>query len=283
MQQPIPLRQVDLPGRGPLAFREIAGPPHAPTLVLLHGLAATALLNWGPSLGALGRGFRVLAPDHRGHGRGLRPRGEFRLEDCADDAARLTEALGIERFIAVGYSMGGPIAQLVWRRHRARTAGLVLCATAARFAGTEQRRAAVALAPLVSLAARWMPSKVWQEAASRRIEQGVANPELQRLLEEEIAGTDPAAVVEAAAALARFDSRPWLGDIDVPTAVLVTGSDEHVPPRRQEALAAAIPAARTYPVVGNHYVCVARPERFVPVLYEACQAVASAQPVRVIS
>ena len=48
--------------------------------MLLHGWSATADLNWHPSFGPLSRHFRVLAIDQRGHGRGLRPDGPFRLE-----------------------------------------------------------------------------------------------------------------------------------------------------------------------------------------------------------
>ena len=49
----------------------------------------------------------------------------FRLEDCADDIAALLAALGVDRCIAVGYSMGGPIAQLLWQRHPHLVDGLV--------------------------------------------------------------------------------------------------------------------------------------------------------------
>lgn len=65
----------------------------------------------------LSRRFRVIAVDHRGHGRGIRSRRRFRLADCADDAVAVADQLGVERFVAVGHSMGGPIAQLVWKRH----------------------------------------------------------------------------------------------------------------------------------------------------------------------
>ena len=53
----------------------------------------------------------------------------FRLEDCADDVVALADELGVRSFIPVGYSMGGPIAQLVWKRHPSRVEGMVLCAT----------------------------------------------------------------------------------------------------------------------------------------------------------
>ena len=88
-----PGRRVELPGRGTTFVREIAGPSGAPTLVLLHGWMTTADLNWCTSYGALGRHFRVLALDHRGHGQGIRSR-RFRLEDCADDSRCLNTRTG---------------------------------------------------------------------------------------------------------------------------------------------------------------------------------------------
>ena len=107
----------------------------APTVVLLHGLLATADLNWSGSYAALTQHFRVVALDHRGHGRGIRSRGTFRLEDCADDVAAVADVLDLPTFVPVGYSMGGPIAQLMWRRHPDRVEGLVLCATSHNFRG----------------------------------------------------------------------------------------------------------------------------------------------------
>src|SRR5690349_23831945 len=47
-----------------------------------------------------------------------------RLADCADDAAALLETLGTGPVIAVGYSLGGPVAQLLWKRHPDLVSGL---------------------------------------------------------------------------------------------------------------------------------------------------------------
>lgn len=273
-------RTLELPGRGTSFVREIAGPKHAPTLVLLHGLSATGLLNWGPSLHALGQGFRVLALDQRGHGRGIRLRGRFRLEDCADDAVALADLLEIDQIVPVGYSMGGPVAQLIWRRHRERVAGLVLCATAGHFADRRQRQAAALLSPLISLAARATPGSVWKEAGGRAL-QNIEHPEMRQRIQQEVSGTNPAAVVEAGAALARFDSGRWVGRIDVPTAVVVTLQDQLVEPARQLELAEAIPGSTTHRVNADHYACVARPDLFVPTLFEACRSVAVRRAVRV--
>ena len=116
---------VDLPGRGTTAVWQCAGPPHAETLVLLHGVAMTAELCWFRVLEQLGRQFRIVAPDLRGHGDGIPLRGSrFRLEDSVDDIAALADVLDIKRFAAVGYSIGGMVAQLLWRRHPHLVSGL---------------------------------------------------------------------------------------------------------------------------------------------------------------
>ena len=105
---------MELPGRGTTFVRRIAGPPNAPTVLLLHGWTASADLNWFTCYRPLAQHYRVLALDHRGHGRGIRSKAAFRLEDCADDAIAVCDVLGIDQVIPIGYSMGGPIAQLLW-------------------------------------------------------------------------------------------------------------------------------------------------------------------------
>ena len=178
---PVPLpagRPVLLPGRGQTFVREAPGPPGAPTLLLLHGWTVTADLNWFACYAPLAEHFRVVAMDHRGHGQGIRSRRPFRLEDCSDDAAALAVELGIDRLVPVGYSMGGPIAQLLWRRHPDLVAGLVLSATACSFSNPDARSRAYFSALLgLSVVARFTPSQVRQQVADsliRRRLQGAA-------------------------------------------------------------------------------------------------------------
>lgn len=125
-------RLVHVPGRGELFVRD-SGPPadgDRPPVLLLHRWMFASDLNWWPVFAALhDHGHRVLAVDHRGHGRGLRTPQPFRLSHCSDDAAVLVDTLGCGPVIAVGYSMGGPIAQLMARDHPDAVRALVLCAT----------------------------------------------------------------------------------------------------------------------------------------------------------
>ena len=92
--------------------------------------------------------------DHRGHGRTPSGVESFTLGDCADDAFAVADALGVDRLIAVGYSMGGPIAQLMWRRQPNRVDGLVLAATSRDFGGRVRDRILFQLLPLVVAASR---------------------------------------------------------------------------------------------------------------------------------
>ena len=264
---------MELPGRGTTFVRSLPGPPGAPTLVLLHGWTASADLNWFRCYEPLGEHYRVLALDHRGHGKGIRSKKTFRLEDCADDAVAVCDVLGIEQFIPVGYSMGGPVAQLMWHRHRERVAGLVLCATAGYFASSREERLSflgisglAALARLTPSQARsWLTEQFYLQHKTTEWEPWAIN---------EASLHDWRAVLEAGRAIGSFSSREWLGEISAPTSVLITMRDRVVPVRRQVRLFESIRGAEAFRVDGDHDAVVANAERFVPTLLRAVHSVA---------
>jgi 3-oxoadipate enol-lactonase len=271
-------RDIELPGRGRTSIREVHGPQGAPTLVLLHGLAATGRLNWFATLRSLSERFRVIVVDHRGHGRGIRTH-HFRLADCADDAVAIADHLGIESLIAVGYSMGGPIAKLCWSRHRDRVRGLVLCATADHFMRPQARGVASAVFPGMIVTARLLPG-FFRDRIIDGMTRGLPQGERRDFVRREMENTDPATVMQATRALIRFSSHDWAAGIDVPTAVVVTTDDQLVPPSRQYRLAASIPGAKIFEVAADHLACVRAASRFVPVLLAACEYVDARAPTR---
>ena len=174
---------VELGDRGATFVCDIPGPhPDAPTLLLVHGLGATALLNWAPAFQSLSSQFRVVALDLRGHGRSSAPERRFRLSDCADDVAAAARALGIERCVLVGYSMGSQVAQLVWRRHPELIEGLVLSAASRNFKGKPGERLFFTALPAVIGAVQLMlpapPAAVRQQADAFEAEPG---PTVRRL------------------------------------------------------------------------------------------------------
>jgi 3-oxoadipate enol-lactonase len=270
-----PGRPVVLPGRGTTFAIDIAGPPGAPTLLLLHGLVASSYLNWFPAFGPLSEHFRVVATDLRGHGRGIPLSGHFRMSDSADDAALVARQLGVDRFIVVGYSLGGPVAQMVWYRHRDQVAGLVLCATSRNFMGTRRERAF--FRSLVGLSAAADLSRHLPGLSGARsqppVPDGLDGARMTSFALSELRRTSPRAVLEAMTALGRFSSHRWIGDIDVPTAVVVTTRDRAIGSGRQSRLADAIPGATVHPTEAGHTACVLGSSRFVPALLDACLSV----------
>jgi 3-oxoadipate enol-lactonase len=271
----VPLgRRVRLAGRGTTFVRELAGPPGAPTLVLLHGFMASGGLNWFRAFDALSQEFHVLAPDLRGHARGIRSRRHMRLADCADDVAALVNELGGTKVIAAGYSMGGPVAQLLWRRHPDKVAGLVLCATAPNFSTGSRRMSDAYLASLAGLT-RVAGQFAAVPAAGANVLRRVRANRPAGFLEwaaDEMRRHDVRMLTEAARSMIRFDCRSWIGDIDVPTAVLRTNRDRLVDPARQTELVTSIPGARLVEHADGHLAC-ARTSFIAPML-GACRDVA---------
>lgn len=85
-----------------LAYRDVG---EGSALVLLHGFTGTSA-NWDSRLSEFSEHHRVVAPDLRGHGRSFNPSGSFTHRELAEDLFALLDHLGIERFSAIGTSMG---------------------------------------------------------------------------------------------------------------------------------------------------------------------------------
>ncbi len=266
---------MDLPGRGRTFVRETPGPPGAPVVLLLHGLSATGGTNWATTFAPLGHRYRVIAVDHRGHGRGMRC-DHFRLGDCADDVAALADVLGIDRFIPVGYSMGGPIAQLIWHRHPERVAGMVLCATSRDFRGRIDDRVLFLGIGGLNVGLHSLPKAFgvtgWSAIAGI-LAGGLVTADLRRWSAGELRGHDPRLICEAALALGGFSSRSWIDEIDIPVAVIATAHDQMVPLRRQLKLAEHIPSAVLHPIDGDHFAVTRRADQFLAALLESCDEV----------
>ncbi|MEY3656580.1 MAG: hypothetical protein RL114_938 [Actinomycetota bacterium] len=264
---------MPLPGRGTTYFRELEGPVGAPTLILLHGWTATADLNWFMCYEQLGQHFRVIALDHRGHGRGIRTNRSFKLSDCADDAVALADQLGIEKFIPVGYSMGGTVAQLVWKRHAHRVSGLVLAATSGHFVSERKERVGFTVMAGIGALSRIVPSSV-RESISHRLYVSRKTMTWEPWAAKEASGHEWRLILEAGATLGLYDSRKWLPQVDVPTAMIITTADHVVATERQRELAELVPNIFVQTIDADHDAVYARAEEFVPMLVNACLNVA---------
>src|SRR5918992_1129146 len=271
---PVRTRLLDLPGRGRTVVEDAPGPPGAPTLVLLHGVALTAQLNWGGIVEPLRANYRVVMLDLRGHGNGVRT-SDFRLEDCADDIAAAAAKLGIDRLIAVGYSMGGLVAQLLWRRHPELVSGLVLCSTARNVSGSPWERTTALTLPFLLAGAAWMPALHVLRAdvvGAALLDSGITPADRQWALSQ-MRRTSLIDALAAVRSVAVFTSHTWIGSVDVPSAVVVTRHDRVVHAHRQHKLARALPDSTVIEIDGGHDVFLGAPARLAAAIEAACAAV----------
>ncbi|WP_232680302.1 alpha/beta fold hydrolase [Nocardioides sp. R-C-SC26] len=267
-------RVLELPDRGRAVVYDTGAPtPDAPTVLLLHGLATTGALCWYGVLDSLRATHRVVLFDQRWHGRGITSE-RFSLEECADDAAAVLDALEIERAIVVGYSMGGALAQVIAHRHPDRLAGLVLCSTAAAWIGSLGDRAFYPF--LHALNDRIRPfthSRVAARAAGLPPVPAPPSGDLSAWAWAEFRSTSAWSLPEALGELGRFDARAWLPDVTVPSAVVVTARDRAIPTRRQREMAALLPDCHVFESPGGHASIVFDTAHWLPQFVAAVEDV----------
>jgi 3-oxoadipate enol-lactonase len=265
-----------------IPFRFVEGPPGARTLLLLHGLTSTADLCWFAAFERLGRTYRLVAPDLRGHGEAAAT-GKVTMDEMAADMSFLLGALGIESAVAAGYSMGGVVAQCLWRRRPELLEGLVLCATAADFR-PESPAGWAGLAARASLldAALHLPASAQAQLATRIGAAGVRRTSARALAgsdpvqdwaRAQLQRNDPLGVLAATVALRRTRTTAWVKRIKTAVALVIPTEDAVVPVGRQRALAASLPLSEVFELHGGHGVFVEDPESFAGALSEAVDSV----------
>lgn len=266
-------RWLDLPGRGRTWLTE-TGDPDAPALILLHAVGCTGTLTWFTAMARLSERYRVITFDQRWHGRGIMS-DRFAVTDCADDVAAVIAALGLERPIIAGYSMGGVVAQRTWRQHPRLVGGLVLAATTSHFRGALAETAFHQGMEFSMRALHLFSRLSVARAAAGRTARALHVPptETGQWALAQWNSTSPLAIGQAVASLGRHNSRPWLKRIDVPTAVVVTTKDHVIPVERQRDMAWQIPGATVHEAPCGHAGCVLEASTFVPTFASAVDSV----------
>jgi 3-oxoadipate enol-lactonase len=260
-------RIVRVPGLGELFVRDTGG--SGQPLLLLHGWMFPSDLNWWRTYAPLAAaGYRVLALDARGHGRGLRPDASFTLAACASDAAALVRRLDCGPVIAVGYSMGGPVASLMAHQHPDTVSGLVLCATAREWKDPRMKALWNGMG-LLRLFLSAFPRQSWRWGLRWA---GFPDSPVTSWVAAELSRGSGRDIAEAGRELGRFDSRTWIGQIEVPSAVVVTTRDTAVPPRKQRELAESL-RAPTFEIACDHSGVTVHGEEFAAVLLRAIESV----------
>jgi pimeloyl-ACP methyl ester carboxylesterase len=249
---------------------ETFGEPGRPAVLLVMGIGAQ-MIGWPDDFcRALAIGRHVVRFDNRDAGESQWLEGQvdleacaagdtssavYTLEDMADDAIELLDALAIRAAHVVGASMGGMIAQTLAIRHPERVLSLTsVMSTTGEPGVAESTEAAVGV--LLAPPARSRDEAMERAVAASRVIGSPGIPRDEQDVRDRAArawdrGVNPAGFArQLAAVYASGDRTPALRSIDVPTLVVHGEDDPLIPVGGGRATAAAIPGAELWTVPG---------------------------------
>jgi len=248
------------------------GEPAAAPILLVSGLGAQ-MIGWDEGLCELlaGNGFHVIRFDNRDAGLSTRIeeagppdlvaaqagdiKPAYRLEDMADDAVALLDALGIPASHIVGSSLGGFIGQLIALNHPGRVLSLTLIMSGPSGKDGVRGRAEAAQI-FTTVPGPTREERIARAIENRRILTGPGNPfdeeyerrRAERLYDRSYYPTGLGRQLLASlAAPSRLDRLP---QVRVPTLVIHGLDDPLLPVENGRRIAAAIPGARLLEIEG---------------------------------
>lgn len=243
-------------------YRETLGA--GPDLVLLHGWGQNAAV-WEETVRALSTEFRVTLVDLPGHGLSPLPEGDYTPDVLAAAIADAVPA----RAVWLGWSLGGFIALARARQAPQTVTGLVLVASAARFARADDWPHGMDPELLAQFATelerdyratleRFMALEAWGSPDVRQTVKTLRERLLRR------GEPHPQALRAGLDILRQADLRAALPHITAPTLLLLGANDRLVRPEAGTATAAQLPKATVDIIAGaGHAPFLTQPERFV--------------------
>jgi 3-oxoadipate enol-lactonase len=243
--------RVDIAGIE-LSYRDSGG--EGTPVVLIHGFPFEASL-WDPQFTALGRKFRLIAPDLRGFGASAVPEDPdpYSMAAFADDVVGLLDHLDVPAAVVGGLSMGGYVTLEILRRYPKRVRALVLADTRADADAPEVRQRREAQIRQVS--ERGGDSLVDGMVAALLSEQTRSrSPETEAALRAVMDQDDGAWIGGLTAMLGRADSSGLLRDIAVPSLIIVGEHDAIAPPDVAREMHARIAGSRLVVIEGAGHV-----------------------------
>jgi pimeloyl-ACP methyl ester carboxylesterase len=232
-------------------YYELTGPEDAPVVIQFGG-GLFGRHNFGAvNDGFRENGFRLLSFDARGYGASTAPREQYTIEMWANDGAKLLDAVGLDRVLVHGTSMGGMIAIAFTALHGDRV--IATCADVAFAKPDVYRRT------LFRVWRRMAESMPWDDFSDHVTTQAVG----ARFLEEEGAGTfelvrsvigwnDPYTVRQACVAMEEMDLTPLVAQIERPLLMTNGTYDILCPPVLAPSGLGARKMAEMNPLITTH-------------------------------
>jgi len=200
------------------------GPENGPAVLFGHSILTSSAVWRRQATLLAGRGFRVLCPDMRGHGRSEATPAPYGMDDLVADNMAVLNSFGIDRVHFVGVSQGGMIGFGLGTHHAQRL--LSLCIVASRAdapppfaAAWEERITLVSQQGSVNCLAGATAER-WFGAAYLDANRDVADN-----LQTCIRATEPEGFIGCARAIQGLDYLAGVPKITVPTTLVIGSRD----------------------------------------------------------
>ena len=243
---------------------ELHGKEGAPWLVLSHSLACSVRM-WDPQIAALKDRYRILAYDTRGHGGTEAPKGQYTLEQLADDLFFLLQELKIKSAHYCGLSMGGMIGQTFALKYPGVFKTLALADTTSRYPAeawpTWQDRIKTAEAKGMEPLAQPTLERWFTEPFRKK--NAAAVDAIRKL----IVSTPVAGYVGCCYAIPKINLTARLKDIQCPILVIVGADDPGTPPAMAKEIHENAPGSKLVVLPqAAHLANLEQPEGFTRAL-----------------
>jgi pimeloyl-ACP methyl ester carboxylesterase len=226
-------------------------------LVFIHGWTANRH-RWDHQVEHFAEKRRVVRLDLRGHGESSGA-GVRTIEELARDVLALLDHLEVDRFVPVGHSMGGMIAQTLALAHPERVERLVLVDSIGRMAYSRGRALLMAVSTLV-------PFKLFVAAnIQRAFAPGYPREEIREYVRAS-ADTPREVVMTLYGAMRAFDVLDRVGEIRVPTLMVHGYHDIQLPVKQMLRMAKSYPDAVIRIVDAGHELPVEKPAELTAAL-----------------
>jgi pimeloyl-ACP methyl ester carboxylesterase len=248
---------------GQFLYADVGSQDAANVLALVHAFPMGVRM-WEPQAAEPPPGWRVILPALAGFdGSTPRPSDTAAMDDYARDVLTLLAALGIERAVIGGVSMGGYVTFGVLRLASERVRGVILADTRS---GADSEEARAGRRRMIELLEREGPGGVAADMLPKLLGRTTlaTRPELVRFVRATIESQSKEAIEGAILRLmSRPDSTPLLASVRVPALVLVGDEDALTPPSEAEKMHAALPDATLEIIRGaGHLSNLENPDAF---------------------
>lgn len=242
----------------------LGGAPDRPALVVGPSLGTSVHALWTAAAERMADTYHVIGWDLPGHGDSPPPHGAFTIDELATGVIKFVDhTIGTRRFIYAGVSVAGAVGLQLLLGHRERVLAAALICTAAQIGDPDdwKSRAQVVRSAgtgevVASSVRRWFAPGFFER-----------DPASARALLETLRQVDDDGYAHTCEALAAFDARNRLAEIDTPVVAVAGANDIATPPDSVRFIATKVARGRFVEVANAaHLVPAEQPGRIADVL-----------------